>query len=101
MPMNKAALDHVVYAPLGWYLSHQAWRKNVTGIVKGPRADRRYSALMPANLITLAHFSRTQKPFSALWKVTGSMRPASTSWVDDSGCGFIRIVLRLPSPDRW
>jgi peptide/nickel transport system substrate-binding protein len=34
--LNKAALDHVVYAPLGWYLMHQAWRKNVTGIVKGP-----------------------------------------------------------------
>jgi peptide/nickel transport system substrate-binding protein len=36
--LNKAALDHVVYAPLGWYLSHQAWRKNITGIVKGPMA---------------------------------------------------------------
>jgi peptide/nickel transport system substrate-binding protein len=34
--LNKAALDHVVYAPLGWYLMHQAWRKNVTGIVPGP-----------------------------------------------------------------
>src|SRR4051812_17741705 len=34
---------------------------------------------------------RTQKPFSALWKVTRSTRPASTSWVDDSGWGFMRI----------
>src|SRR5882672_571054 len=34
---------------------------------------------------------RTQNPFSALWKVTRSTRPASTSWVDDTGCGFIRI----------
>jgi peptide/nickel transport system substrate-binding protein len=34
--LNKAALDYVVYAPLGWYLTHQAWRKGVTGIVKGP-----------------------------------------------------------------
>ena len=34
--LNKAALDHVVYAPLGFFLQHQAWRKNVTGIVKGP-----------------------------------------------------------------
>jgi peptide/nickel transport system substrate-binding protein len=34
--LNKAALDHAVYAPLGFYLTHQAWRKNVTGIVKGP-----------------------------------------------------------------
>jgi peptide/nickel transport system substrate-binding protein len=34
--LNKAALDHVVTAPLGFYLGYQAWRKNVTGIVKGP-----------------------------------------------------------------
>jgi hypothetical protein len=34
--LNRAALDYVVYAPLGWYLVHQAWRKNVTGIVPGP-----------------------------------------------------------------
>jgi peptide/nickel transport system substrate-binding protein len=34
--LNKAALDDVVYAPLGLFMQHQAWRKNVTGIVKGP-----------------------------------------------------------------
>jgi peptide/nickel transport system substrate-binding protein len=34
--LNKAALDHVLYAPTGWYLRHQAWRKNVSGIVPGP-----------------------------------------------------------------
>jgi peptide/nickel transport system substrate-binding protein len=34
--LNKAALDQVVYAPLGIFLQHQAWRKNVTGIVSGP-----------------------------------------------------------------
>ena len=34
--LNKAALDHVVYAPIGFYLEHQGWRKNVTGIVPGP-----------------------------------------------------------------
>jgi peptide/nickel transport system substrate-binding protein len=34
--LNKSALDHVVYAPTGFYLSHQAWRKNVTGVVNGP-----------------------------------------------------------------
>jgi hypothetical protein len=34
--LNKTALDFVVYAPLGLFLQHQAWRKNVTGIVKGP-----------------------------------------------------------------
>jgi peptide/nickel transport system substrate-binding protein len=34
--LNRAALDHVVYAPLGSYRTHQAWRKNVTGIARGP-----------------------------------------------------------------
>jgi peptide/nickel transport system substrate-binding protein len=34
--LNKAALDFVVYAPTGFFLSYQAWRKNVTGVVKGP-----------------------------------------------------------------
>jgi peptide/nickel transport system substrate-binding protein len=34
--LNKAALDHVIYAPTGFFLSYQAWRKNVSGVVKGP-----------------------------------------------------------------
>jgi GAF domain-containing protein len=34
--LNKAALDNVVYAPTGFFLTYQAWRKNVNGIVKGP-----------------------------------------------------------------
>jgi peptide/nickel transport system substrate-binding protein len=34
--LNEAALDEVVYAPLGAYLRHFAWRKNVSGIAKGP-----------------------------------------------------------------
>jgi peptide/nickel transport system substrate-binding protein len=34
--LNKAALDNVVYAPTGFFLQYQAWRKNVTGIVRGP-----------------------------------------------------------------
>jgi len=34
--LNKAALDDVVYAPTGFFLSYTAWRKNVSGIVKGP-----------------------------------------------------------------
>ena len=34
--LNKAALDYVVYAPTGFFLTYQAWRKNVSGIVKGP-----------------------------------------------------------------
>jgi peptide/nickel transport system substrate-binding protein len=34
--LNKAALDHVVYVPTGFFLAYQAWRKNVSGVVKGP-----------------------------------------------------------------
>jgi peptide/nickel transport system substrate-binding protein len=34
--LNKAALDHVVHVPIGFYLRHQAWRKNVTDIARGP-----------------------------------------------------------------
>ena len=34
--LNKTALDLVVFAPTGFFLSYQAWRKNVTGVVKGP-----------------------------------------------------------------
>ena len=33
---NKAALENVVFAPPGFFLSYTAWRTNVTGIVKGP-----------------------------------------------------------------
>jgi peptide/nickel transport system substrate-binding protein len=34
--LNRAALEHAVYAPLGLYLLQHAWRKNVTGIERGP-----------------------------------------------------------------
>ncbi|RYE33966.1 MAG: ABC transporter substrate-binding protein [Hyphomicrobiales bacterium] len=34
--LNKAAVDNVVFAPTGFYLSYQAWRKNITGVVSGP-----------------------------------------------------------------
>jgi peptide/nickel transport system substrate-binding protein len=34
--LNKAAFDHVVYAPTGFFLTYQAWRKNLSGIAKGP-----------------------------------------------------------------
>jgi len=34
--VNKAAFDYVVYAPLGWYLRHYAWRKSLAGITQGP-----------------------------------------------------------------
>jgi peptide/nickel transport system substrate-binding protein len=33
---NKAGLDHVLYAPVGWYLRHFAWRKSLTGVTQGP-----------------------------------------------------------------
>lgn len=34
--LNKAALEDVIYAPTGFFLGYTAWRKNVSGIVKGP-----------------------------------------------------------------
>lgn len=34
--LNKAAMEEVVFAPTGFYLGYQAWRKNVTGVVSGP-----------------------------------------------------------------
>src|SRR5271167_3964968 len=48
---------------------------------------------------------RTQKPLSSLWKVTRSTRPARTSWVDGSCCGFMSIVVSsasaLGTPNPW
>src|ERR1700726_3725031 len=40
---------------------------------------------------------RTQKPLLSLWKVTRSTRPARTSWVDGSCCGFMLIIVSLAS----
>src|SRR5262252_9387699 len=34
--LNRAALDNVVYVPLGMYLRYFAWRKNASGIAQGP-----------------------------------------------------------------
>lgn len=34
--INRAAMADVVYVPTGFYLGYQAWRRNVTGIQKGP-----------------------------------------------------------------
>jgi peptide/nickel transport system substrate-binding protein len=34
--LNKAFLDDVVYAPLGWYLRYYAWRKSLAGVTQGP-----------------------------------------------------------------
>jgi peptide/nickel transport system substrate-binding protein len=31
-----AAMDDVIYAPTGFFKGDQAWRKNLTGIVKAP-----------------------------------------------------------------
>jgi peptide/nickel transport system substrate-binding protein len=34
--LNKTALDHALFAPLGVCMRHYAWRKSLTGITKGP-----------------------------------------------------------------
>jgi len=34
--LNRAAMDHVVFAPTGFFLAYQAWRRNVSGVAKGP-----------------------------------------------------------------
>jgi peptide/nickel transport system substrate-binding protein len=34
--LNRAALDQVVAAPLGFFLTHQAWRNTLSGITQGP-----------------------------------------------------------------
>jgi peptide/nickel transport system substrate-binding protein len=34
--LNRLAIDHVLYAPLGVMLRHYAWRRNVSGIVQAP-----------------------------------------------------------------
>jgi peptide/nickel transport system substrate-binding protein len=34
--LNRAALEDVIYAPTGFFLSYTAWRKNISGIAKGP-----------------------------------------------------------------
>jgi peptide/nickel transport system substrate-binding protein len=34
--LNRAACEDVIYAPTGFFLGHQSWRSNVSGIIKGP-----------------------------------------------------------------
>jgi peptide/nickel transport system substrate-binding protein len=34
--LNRAAIENVIYAPTGFFLSYQAWRTNISGIAKGP-----------------------------------------------------------------
>ena len=34
--LNKAAMEHVVFIPTGFYFGYQAWRSNLEGIANGP-----------------------------------------------------------------
>ncbi len=34
--VNRASFENVTYAPTGFFLGYQAWRSNVTGVVKAP-----------------------------------------------------------------
>ena len=34
--INKASMDFVTYIPTGFFLAYQAWRSNLTGVVKAP-----------------------------------------------------------------
>lgn len=34
--LNKVAFENAIYAPLGVYFQHQAWRRNITGLAQGP-----------------------------------------------------------------
>jgi peptide/nickel transport system substrate-binding protein len=34
--LSKAAFEDVIYAPTGFFLSYTAWRKSISGVVKGP-----------------------------------------------------------------
>jgi len=34
--LNRAAFDDVVFAPTGFFLAYQAWRKTISGVAKGP-----------------------------------------------------------------
>jgi peptide/nickel transport system substrate-binding protein len=29
-------MEHVIYIPTGFYYGYQAWRSNVSGVIKGP-----------------------------------------------------------------
>jgi len=34
--VNKASMENVTYIPTGFFLMYQAWRKNISGVVKAP-----------------------------------------------------------------
>src|SRR4051794_15688963 len=82
------------------------WRPWVRSLTHSPDAVTHSPAEMLAACPTVVTSSRcpralirrTQKPFSALWNVTRSTRPARTSWVEDSGCGFSRLFTRFQAP---
>src|SRR6202040_3611297 len=83
----------------------RSWTQSPDAVTHSP------AAITPAWPITVinsrwprALMRRTQKPFSALWKVTRSTRPARTSRVADSSwaCGGLftrcRAPLVMPTP---
>ena len=34
--INKASFDNVTYGPTGFFQMYQAWRNNISGVVKAP-----------------------------------------------------------------
>ncbi|MDT7952784.1 MAG: ABC transporter substrate-binding protein, partial [Acetobacteraceae bacterium] len=34
--INRESMDFVTYAPTGFFLQYQSWRKNVSGVVQAP-----------------------------------------------------------------
>ena len=34
--LNRAAMEHVVFVPTGFFKGYQAWRNNISGVVKAP-----------------------------------------------------------------
>ena len=53
---------------------------------------RRMATTVTRSRCPRAFARRTQKPFSVLWKVTRSTKPARTSCVDDCGGDFMRFA---------
>jgi hypothetical protein len=69
----------------------------------GPRRRRHLLAaarFIRARRAGQACAGAVNKPVSGLWNVTRSTRPASTSRVDDSGCGVGRPLTRSQAPLR-
>ena len=85
--LNKAALDNVVYAPPGFLLSYQAWRKNVTGVA--PRA----AAVL---------LGRQQNRINLLASRHADLRrpPHRRDHPGDGGGGAVRVQPALHRPRR-